>query len=713
MRSAGELASLALTARPKQTTGAWMFAFCSSCKKELEMARFHVRTRFASCAFILSLAGLAVVLAGPLDPPAGPVKSSYKTLSEVEPRTVVNAVNTPGNASSLYVISSPGSYYLDRELIGQGSKAGITITAANVTVDLRGFTVRGVAGATTGIVVSVAAGASQVELRNGVLRDWPQAAVRGTTGDITRTNLVSMRVIHAGSSPAIQNLSASWIRDCDIEASTSPGGGVSCDTTQIDRSRVYGTVVASTSSSLHDSTFIAPAGATAVSLTGGGVNIAAKLVNNDINLSGAGTAVRLSGSGHIVEGNRITGPGGLAGTVGIVVAPGSQGMTVRRNHVKGTADNYQLLAGGGNQYDLVLSELPETIDVPSHVTLAGALSMPSGSTAHGVTVNADNVTIDLAGQVLDGGNAGQDGIFVSGFHTGVVIRDGSIRDWGRNGINTSGATSASVERVVVRHCASDGILVGSLTAVRDCESTVNGGAGFVGNVSCQFYRCTAASNTGRGFSVTGRGLLVECTASSNQSDGFWLNYHCEVQHCQANGSFLYGFVAAGPMNRFANCNAAGNTRYGIRAVEKTHISECTLYDNNWGGVHISSGGTVERCTIQYSFSTPTYGILMDGNLVTIRDNTITEYTAINSAGIRIAGGGLCRVEHNHIGNCWRSLDVTSGANMITGNSSVLVGGGGHYAISGGNSFGPIVNISNVGDISAVGNSGHPQANFAY
>lgn len=676
------------------------------------MTRSHVRAVIASCAVIVSVAGIAIVAAGPLNPPAGPVGSSYKTLSEVEPRTVVNAVNTPGNAGSTYVISVPGSYYLDRELVGQGSKAGITITAANVTLDLRGFTLRGVAGATAGIVLSAPAGAAQVEVRNGILRDWPQAAIRGTAGDVARTSLVALRVIHAGTSPAVQNLSAGWIRDCDIDASGSTGGGVSCDTTQIDRSRVYGSVVASTSSSLHDSTFIAPAGATAVTLSGGGVNIAAKLTNNDINLSGAGTAVRLSGHGHIVEDNRITGPGGLAGTVGIVVAAGSQGLTVRGNHVKGTADNYQLLGGGGNQYDLLLSELPETIDVPSHVALTGALTMPTGSTTHGVTVSSDNVTIDLAGQVLDGGNAAQDGIFVSGSRAGIVIRDGTIRNWGRNGINTSAAASATVERVLVRNCTSDGILVGSITAVRDCESTSNG-SGFVGNVSCQFHRCTAASNSGRGFTVTGRGLLVECTASSNQTDGFWLNYHCDVQRCKANGSFLYGFVASGPMNRITNCNATGNTRYGIRAVEETHISECTLYDNNWGGVHITGGGTVERCTIQYSFSTPTYGILMDGSLVTIRDNTITEYTAINSAGIKIAGGGLCRIEHNHIANCWRSLDVTSGANMITGNSSVLVGGGGHYSIVGGNSFGPVVNVSNVGDISGVANSGHPQANFMY
>jgi hypothetical protein len=68
-----------------------------------------------SRSFRLSLlAGLpaTMALAGPLDPPAGPVTSTLKTLSEVEPRTAVNAANTPGDFQALYVISSPGSYYL-------------------------------------------------------------------------------------------------------------------------------------------------------------------------------------------------------------------------------------------------------------------------------------------------------------------------------------------------------------------------------------------------------------------------------------------------------------------------------------------------------------------------------------------------------------------------------------------------------------------------
>lgn len=47
----------------------------------------------SSCALMLA-ASAGLLIAGPLNPPGGPVASSMKTLSEVEPRIVINATNT-------------------------------------------------------------------------------------------------------------------------------------------------------------------------------------------------------------------------------------------------------------------------------------------------------------------------------------------------------------------------------------------------------------------------------------------------------------------------------------------------------------------------------------------------------------------------------------------------------------------------------------------
>ena len=56
-----------------------------------------------------TLGGIVWVSAGDLNPPPGIVESTMKTLTEVEPRTAINAVNTPGSATSIFGISQPGS----------------------------------------------------------------------------------------------------------------------------------------------------------------------------------------------------------------------------------------------------------------------------------------------------------------------------------------------------------------------------------------------------------------------------------------------------------------------------------------------------------------------------------------------------------------------------------------------------------------------------
>lgn len=129
-------------------------------------------------AVMLALAGLvgggAVLLAGPLDPPSGPVSSTYKTLTEVEPRVAINATNTPGDANALYRITQPGSYYLTGNITGVSGKSGIEIATSNgVTIDLRGFTLQGVSGSLDGIVAD--GSQSLIAIHNGKIGGWSRA----------------------------------------------------------------------------------------------------------------------------------------------------------------------------------------------------------------------------------------------------------------------------------------------------------------------------------------------------------------------------------------------------------------------------------------------------------------------------------------------------------------------------------------------------------
>jgi hypothetical protein len=119
-----------------------------------------MNTRALSFGCLAMLVASAVV-AGPLVPPLGPVAPTGKTLAEVEPRIAINLANTPGDADSLFKITQPGSYYLTGNITGVTARHGIEIVASNVTLDLRGFEVRGVAGSLNGIRVEGTRSASR------------------------------------------------------------------------------------------------------------------------------------------------------------------------------------------------------------------------------------------------------------------------------------------------------------------------------------------------------------------------------------------------------------------------------------------------------------------------------------------------------------------------------------------------------------------------
>ncbi|MCC6227880.1 MAG: right-handed parallel beta-helix repeat-containing protein [Phycisphaerales bacterium] len=119
-----------------------------------------------------------LVWAGPLKPPGGAVSSTYKTLTEVEPRIAINSTNTPGDADSLFKITQPGSYYLTGNITGVVGKHGIEIAASGVTLDLNGFDLVGSTAFAgyDGVMTSVA-GLTNITIRNGSVRDWGGDAV--------------------------------------------------------------------------------------------------------------------------------------------------------------------------------------------------------------------------------------------------------------------------------------------------------------------------------------------------------------------------------------------------------------------------------------------------------------------------------------------------------------------------------------------------------
>jgi parallel beta-helix repeat protein len=189
---------------------------------------------------LLGVAGLGAVGAlaalakgGPLTPPAGPVASTNKTLGEIEPRIAINATNTPGNATSTFIISQPGSYYLAAPLVGEANKHGIVINASGVTIDLNGFELTGVPGA---VVDGIRAGV--FDLRNicvhsGSVANWTGHGINLLTS-FPNPVLVHHVLARANVGYGIRLGSASTVHNCVASFNTEYGISVDDGSSVID-----------------------------------------------------------------------------------------------------------------------------------------------------------------------------------------------------------------------------------------------------------------------------------------------------------------------------------------------------------------------------------------------------------------------------------------------------------------------------------------------
>lgn len=166
------------------------------------------------------LGSTAMLCAGPLDPPAGAVAPTYKTLSEVEPRTVISTATTPGDSTCTYHISMPGSYYFPGNLGGSPGKMGIKIDANDVTIDLCGFEFEGRGG---GMGIGVSGWRIGVTIRNGTVRGWNGSGIDLAADTVATAGPIENIVTTANATFGLRGGARSIIRSCTAYNNTSYG----------------------------------------------------------------------------------------------------------------------------------------------------------------------------------------------------------------------------------------------------------------------------------------------------------------------------------------------------------------------------------------------------------------------------------------------------------------------------------------------------------
>ena len=523
--------------------------------------------------------------------------------------------------SGAVTIAQPGSYYL-----ATNSNGKITIQADNVTLDLMGFCL----AVSTGDAIEVASGyGTNIVIRNGTLRPGSGAvALDARYADDSRFE--DLRIEGNNAWCGIYVGDRCVVRNCDVRGCNNRGISVG-DETEVRDCRVIG-----------------------------------------------GTLDGIcAGSNCRIVGNVITGHG----DDGLYIS--GTGSYVADNIVKGNADNYDIAPG--NQLNILLCEIPEMIEWPCSVKLAGTLTCTQTGT-NGITVAADDVTIDLAGHTLVGPGADSGhGIYQDTSYRNLRVFNGKAVNWrgnGNAGIYADGKSAILSDLQVssnyygifagydstLSDCTAsyndyDGIQAGYSSTLSDCAAYSNGWNGIAAGYGSALSGCTAYNNGRQGIRTGAGCTLSGCTAHNNGQEGFFVGYRCTLFGCTAYGNGFDGIWIGGG-STLSGCAASHNVDEGICAGDGSTLSGCAADYNTADGIEVSADARVVGCVCRGN-----------GN-------------GGDGAGIRVTGSGN-RIEGNNCTDNDRGIDVDASGNFIVKNT--CSGNTTNYDIVAGNAVGTITN----------------------
>ncbi len=305
------------------------------------------------------------------------------------------------------------------------------------------------------------------------------------------------------------------------------------------------------------------------------------------------------------------------------------------------------------------ARFPITITEGGSYRLTSNLTADMGANAIEITVAGmgPGVTLDLNGFEVIGVAGSLDGIIATAWATrSVTVRNGTVRDFGGDGIDLGVANGAIVEGIHARENGGRGIH-----------------AGFAGNVRVS----VAYGNGDAGILVNNDGLVESCVAEGNTGAGI----------------YAYGGSVRGSL-------AYQNSFYGVQAYRST-VSDTSAHGNTLAGFFINEGNLVDSTSVQ---NTVGGGCIYVGDRSRVAGNTCVGMGSATGSGIVVGGSGN-RIEGNNAVSAGTAFDVAGSANLIIRNSASSSTT--PYSIAAGNTAGPTVTSATIGA------SSNPHANYSY
>jgi hypothetical protein len=182
-------------------------------KAKQEKTRVLVVTSALAALTVFSFMGHA----GSLEPSGSP-GPTMKTLEQIEPRIIANALS--GDVDAKLHISQPGNYYLIADIISvDNNKHGIKITADDVTLDLNGFVVASNVEVTSLDGIHIDPNLTGVTISNGTVRDFQGDGVDATDA---QCRLEQLNILRNGVHGVLTG-AGSIVLDCTVFANMGWG----------------------------------------------------------------------------------------------------------------------------------------------------------------------------------------------------------------------------------------------------------------------------------------------------------------------------------------------------------------------------------------------------------------------------------------------------------------------------------------------------------
>ncbi len=352
---------------------------------------------------------------------------------------------------------------------------------------------------------------------------------------------------------------------------------------------------------------------------------------------------------------------------------------------------------------VIIEKAPFKISASGSYYLATNLFATTDQAA--ISIDADNVTLDLQGFVISGAPDSAAGITVVPGHNDVTIRNGAIAGTG-SGIEASSTGHIQLESLRISKCAESGISVGPASVLANCVSSGNGSVGIRAGVASSLSNCQAIANGGNGLDVDQKctirdstaaqnamagvsagdfSKVINVSATDNQSTGINGGVGIQITDCTADANKVHG-ISAGRLTTImrshaswnayngintddgvtvADCGSSGNGAIGIAAGNTAHLSNCKADSNGGGGITALKGSTVRDCSAQHNGND---GIAFTDQCVVSRNNANANSNLKGAAGIHAKGTDNV-IQENSVTANDRGIAMEAGGNFVVKNTA--------------------------------------------